>query len=520
MIAVIGLIAVTGVITLTITSATVSAVGYTSLSRAGVQSEAAADAGVQAMLAALADDACPADGLLEIDLGEVDASLTGTAAAAPFFSAQLFQRADAAASWVPGCPDGTTGQIRVQSTGFANDAGVTQSASGQDSAAVEAVYDWEPGEVTAEASGAAVFSFGTPGLSNSLELLSFEGNQANVLVRNGNILCSNSVFVEGDIVAANGNIQLDNTCTAGGNVWASGTVTLQGNKTIGGNVIAVGGGQSTFDPNVRVDGGIWVGGTINTWGQRCSSGATGWDAAGNACALARSSGADPVLYNQSGLPAPVVPEWVDVAYVPQTWRDAGWNVVTYTGNCTIDNRTKSDAPVVAFSSYTTPTVIDVRHCSNFVISSSAGLNISLKTDLAFITPTNVNLENFTLTPSGVGNRQVRFITPDSVADQQPTTTGCGRFDINNRNDIVAPVAVLIYTPCRIQNSNQLSWRGQNYGGTVTFSNNSQLVYVPIGVPGYDLNGLESGGGGGGGGGEGTPGTVGSLLEYRDIAVPS
>jgi hypothetical protein len=521
MIAVVGLLAVTSMITMTVTGATVQALSYTSLTRAGVQSNAAAEAGVDAMLAELFADDCPESGELTVTQGAVDPSLTGAAAEAPFFVATVAQRVSTGAAWTPGCPTGATTQIRIQSTGFAADTGVAESASAGDVSAVQAVYVWTPGINSAAVTGAAVLSYGVPGLSNSLELLSFNGNQANVIVAEGNILCSNSVYVEGDIVAANGNIQLDNTCRAGGNVWASGTVGLQGNKTIGGDVISAGAGTNRIDPQVRINGGVYVRGVIDTWGQRCTSGATGWDDAGDACALGRSSGANPIFWNRTDVVAPTRPTWVDVNYVAADWQARGWTVRTWTGPCTIDNQTRNHAQVTALSTYTTPQVIDMRGCSSVVFSSSANLNITMRTDLTFITPRNVNLENFTVSSFGNLDRGLRFISPDTVADGRPTTTGCGRFDINNRNDMVAPVAIIVYTPCTVQNSNQLNWRGQYYAGRVTFSNNSELTYVPIGIPGFDLgNGAGGPSGEGAVGGTPTGGTPGELVEYIDIDPPA
>ena len=516
MIAVIGLIAVTSIITLTISTATVQAVGYTSLTRAGVQSQAAAEAGAEAMRAALETDACPADGDLDATYGDVDATITGAAAAQPFYAVELEQRAGATASWTPGCPTGSSTHVRIQSTGFALTEGVAESSSALDSAAVEVVYDWLPGAPSAMASGAAVFSYGTPGLSNNLELVQLNGNSANVFVREGNIICSNSVTIEGDIVAANGNITLDNTCSAMGDVWASGTVTFNNNQAVGGDVIGAGTGLSRFSPNSTIGGGVYVGGAIESWGQRCSTGATGWDSAGNACALARSSGADPVLYNQPGLPLPVVPDWVDVDFVPSDWTDEGWNVVTYSGPCNIDKNGSQTAAVQAFSQYTTPTVIDVRGCTGGFTIWYSTYELELKTDLTFITPKTVNIGQFEVSSDDVNSqRRLRFITPDTVPDAQPTTSGCGQFDVNNTNTIAEPVAVLVYTPCAIRNSNQLTWRGHYYGGTVNFSNNSELTFVPIGIPGYNFDG-----GVPPSGGPSTPnsGGLGELVEYRDIAV--
>ena len=521
MIAVIGLLAVTSMITLTVTGATVQALGYTSLSGAGVQSNAAVESGVDAMLAALFADACPVTGQLTATQGSVNPALAGAAATAPFYVATVSQRISTSAAWTPGCAVGATTQIRIQSAGFASNEGVADSASGRDASAVQAVYTWRPGVNSAAVTGAAVFSYGTPGLANSLELLSFHGNSANVIVRTGNIVCSNSVYVQGDIIAANGNISLDNTCSAGGKVWASGTVSLQGNKTIGGDVIAAGTGLTRIDPSTDIGGGVYARGEIDSWGQRCSTGATGWDAAGDACSVARNTGANPVFYFRTDVVAPAQPAWVDIDFVAADWVGRGWTVRTYTGPCNIDNNTRNNAQVLAFSTYTTSTVVDMRGCSSVIFSSSANLNITMRTDLTFIVPRNVNLENFSaVSPTSV-DRALRFITPDTVANGVPTATGCGRFDINNRNDLEAPIAVIVYTPCAVFNSNQLTWRGQYYAGSVTFANNSQLTYVPIGIPGFDLgNGAGGPGGAGAVGGTPTAGTPGDLISYADIDVPA
>lgn len=521
MIAVIGLIAVTSMITLTVTGATVQALSFTSLTRAGVQSTAAAESGVDAMLAALTNDACPLDGELSATQGSVNPALTGAAAVAPFYTATIAHRISTAAAWTAGCPGDASTQVRIQSTGFASDEGVSASASAQDALAVQAIYEWRPGANSAAVTGAAVFSYGTPGLSNSLELLSFNGNSANVIVAEGNILCSNSVYVEGDIVAANGNIQLDNTCSAGGNVWASGTVGLQGNKTIGGDVIAAGTGITRIDPSTSIGGGIYARGEIDSWGQRCTTGATGWDAAGDACSVARTTGADPVFYNRLDVAAPTRPAWVDVNFVSADWVSRGWTVNTYTGPCLIDNKTSSHAQVLALSNYTTPTVIDARACSSFTISTSAKLTVAMRTDLTFILPKTVNIEDFTAVSNNSLDRALRFITPDTVADNLPTLTGCGRIDINNQNELEATIAVMVYSPCPVFNSNKLTWRGQYYASSVSFSNNSELTYVPIGIPGFDLgNGAGGPGGAGAVGGTPTSGTPGALVEYTDIDPPA
>jgi len=188
----------------------------------------------------------------------------------------------------------------------------------------------------------------------------------------------------------------------------------------------------------------------------------------------------------------------------------------------IDNKTVANTSVSAFSTYTKPTVIDARACSTFVISSSSKLTITMRTDLTFILPKTVGVEDFTAVSNGSFDRALRFITPDTVADGVPTLTGYGKFDINNQNEREAPIAVMVYSPCPISNSNKLTWRGQYYGSQVSFSNNSELTYVPIGVPGFDLgNGSGGPGGAGAVGGTPTPGTPGALLpihRYRRASL--
>lgn len=524
MIAVIGLLAVTSIITLTVTTATIQAVGYTSLSRAGIQANAAAEAGVDAMRAELIADRCPTGGALTATQGSVDPALSGPQAAAPFFTATVGYRISTEAAWTPGCPNDLATQIRIQSTGFATDAGVTASASAQDASAVEAVYTWRAGATSEAITGAAVFSYGSPGLANNLDLLSFDGNQANIIVRQGNITCTNTVNVAGDIVAAGGNITLNNSCSAGGRVWASGTVTLNsGTKVIGADVIAAGAGTSTIsNTGVTIKGGVYTRGPL-TSGNTCSAGTDRRVTTSDPCAevLTRAK-AQEAYYNRADVAAPAVPPWVDVAFSASEWTSRNWTVVTYTGPCRITNKNTTDTQIAAWSTYTSPTVIDMRGCSSVEVESNAGLSLTMRTDLTFIMPTTVTLGQFAVTTSGSLDRALRFITPDTVdADDAPTLTGCGVFSNQNTSTIAAPVAVMIYTPCPIVNTQQLKWRGQFYGSSVSFSQNSTVTYVPIGIPGADLgNGAGGPGGGGAVGGETTPGSPGDLVSYTDIDAPA
>jgi uncharacterized RmlC-like cupin family protein len=52
------------------------------------------------------------------------------------------------------------------------------------------------------------------------------------------------------------------------------------------------------------------------------------------------------------------------------------------------------------------------------------------------------------------------------------------------------LAAIVYTPGQVRISNQSQWRGQLYSNSMTVSSGDGLVYVPVGVPGVNLDGGE------------------------------
>jgi hypothetical protein len=66
---------------------------------------------------------------------------------------------------------------------------------------------------------------------------------------------------------------------------------------------------------------------------------------------------------------------------------------------------------------------------------------------------------------------------------------------------------MLYTPCNISVNNGSLWRGQLYSQTISVSANDAVTYVPVGIPGKDLDGGVASPGAGG---------IGALVSLRNL----
>ncbi|WP_165063393.1 hypothetical protein [Marisediminicola senii] len=499
MVAVLGVMVVGLLITSLILSSTVSALGTTTSTRAGVQSQAAAEAGIAVATVALK--------------GAASACTTPmTSSTAPAYTVSVSRTSSSSAGsgavWVPGCPLSGTTFIKITSKGFASAKGVGGNTRGDDSV-VEAIYANNSVPAGIPASGSAIYTFNA-GTLNTAKILSDGTRTASLSVRNGDVSCTETSEIQGDVRAQFGSVAIGGNCAVAGSVAAGGEVSIFGR--IGANVSSASTQTSTITPDARIGGGVTLAGPLNAWSPRCSSPST-WDNAGNACAAKQSSGATSVTTNMTGSSrpvAPVVPGWVDFNFVASDWTSRGYTVVTWPDNrdyCNIDNRTKSLSHVTAIPGYTTPTVIDARACNSLTFSNSAALTLQLGADVAFVAKA-FNIENFTAKSTTSAPRELRFIVPDTTANGTNTCSG-GDVDINSGVRIESSVSALIYTPCEISNST-VNWRGQFFAGKVSFNSNSGLTYAPLGLPGVDLGGAATGGTA-----PGTP-SLGDLQSIRDV----
>jgi hypothetical protein len=411
----------------------VSGLGFTSATRADVQSQAAADAGVAAARAGLNT------------VGNCAAQPTAgkyVSTVEPIYTASL--QFNAGAGWQNGCPTAATTQMRIVSKGTAVARGVSGRSTG-DTSLVEAVVNWITPGVDPSGVGMYLYKGGLFEANSSLDLS--ESTGAGLMIKNGDLTCDKNGSVINGSVLVHGNLTFGGTCTVKGDAWVTGLATL-GSGRIDGKLAA--GSVNPTDPSSQVGGGY----TPIT--------------------------ASTVL--------PTVPNWTEVGYNTGDWRDstgALYEIKTLSGTgCTL-----SGNPTLGGTIPGKPLIINALGCTGG-IGAANNVNVKLSSDVVIFSNmfTAGNAGSYTSTSTTV--RRLWFITPDYNPDDHAPTCGPGQgnFEVNNTLTISAPVQAFLYTPCAFDAKNTFTWNGQLYAGQPSnVKNNSGFTFVPIGVAGVDFD---------------------------------
>ncbi len=241
LVAVVGLMSVGILLTSLILGSIVSGIGFTSSTRAGVQSQAAAEAGIAAATAGLKGGTCSAtSGVYE-----------SAANATPKYVARIYS-ADSSGNWTQSCPISGTTSIKIVADGTAAALAVA-SQKGNDKSKVEARFENSSVPSTVLELGPAVYAYSSQGYSGSGTLVDPDGSGAAVMVKTGNVVCDGGAAAAADLVVNNGDLQINNGCVINGDVWVSGKVTVSGGTTVGGNIVA---------SNVLISNGPNIGGSV------------------------------------------------------------------------------------------------------------------------------------------------------------------------------------------------------------------------------------------------------------------
>lgn len=431
--AVLGVMAVTAIIGMTITAATINALGVTSSTKASVQALAAAEAGVDVAVSALrTTNGCSTN---------ADGSLTFTPVAGVLIKEILIVPDNMPTGETGACPDADTTSVRITSTGTATSSGVAGANSG-DTSTVEVTYSYDDIVVQVPLAGVAVYAYKVDGVLKKFVLSSADNSVAtSVMIKTGDVECTNGASIGGDLVLGEGSATLD-MCDVAGSVHVSDDASIN-KSTIGGDVRARGVATIT---NSTVGGAI-------------------------------SSG--------PAVPAPVVPGWVDIDFDPAQWVAQGYNVVDWAGSCAID---KNNVAWTNLKNYTQPTVVNfLTKCPTTAVTTSNSMDtVTLNTNLVFFA------HEFTFDKlyfATTATRTLSFIVPDGTPDGTPTCAPpsglSGEIWLTNEADFGDTVSAMIYTPCRVY-SDRNGFRGQIYGGEIEFGQQAQLTFVPVGVAGVDL----------------------------------
>jgi hypothetical protein len=454
-IAVIGIAAAMMIVGVTVASMSVHALAFSSSTRAGIQSKAAAESGINVAV---------------VDLRKGNCSASYSQASTPVYTSRVsYSTAVSGDVWVANtCPayaDPSVKRVKIVSTGSAKSTGVAGDRSG-DSSFVEAVYPFTPAVLPGvKPSGAALYFYGGVAFSNNANLIVSAGGPPAIQVKTGDVSCANNTVIQGDVVVQQGNLSIS-SCTIQGNAWVSGTATL---GSITGNLTS---GNATRPSGVA---GTW---TMN-----------------------------------GSMPA--VPKWVSVGYVPTDWIDSSGNpyaVISIGSDCALSPAMMNAVAATG----TTPVIINGLGCAAGVTASST---VTLSNNVVVFAPMfNLsNSNNVTFKSSSSSQqRQLWFITPD-VTHTDPPTCGSaqGDFTIKNSFTIDPTVSAMLYTPCQFVAKNSFTWSGQIYanGSSNAFKNNTSFAYQGLGLPGVDLGqGTTTPGGS-----AGSPATLKSITSLRDVS---
>ena len=505
LLAVIGLMAVAGVATLAIAGSTMNSIGVSSATRASVQAQSAAEAGID-------------DALLKLTTNTCAAAAWGVTNPVSAVSVS-YSTSATNDTWVAACPIASALRVKILSTGAAADTGVGGNATG-DRATVEAIYAYKPATAATPAAGGstALYSYKIGSFSGSTIFDSTITDLPMIQVKHGDATCGETSIagtgiLNFDVVVEDGGLNLDGSCQVRGDVWSSAQANLIGSSQVWGNLMAPSidaTGSAKFHKNLYTSGlmtlreSAWVLGSVSAGTLNMSGSAkvdqNAWSAgstfmgptASTIAGTLTTQSFDPsssgfavgatvlVPTGSVGAPvaptAPVVPEWVDIDYDANDW--PGYDRVTISGACNF-------ATVAALATASSkPTLVDAFGCDGGVfLKGSLGMN--LPNDLVIFADSFQIGGSAQVSAAAGSDRKLWLITPDNTPDNKPTCTASPTL-VNEHSNITESfivqntVSALLYTPCNLSMGFSAQWHGQFYGGSVSTTGSSQLHYSDVG----------------------------------------
>ncbi|MEI6220313.1 MAG: hypothetical protein WCP71_03285 [Actinomycetes bacterium] len=492
-----GVLGVTTVMALTVTTASLHALGFSTSTRAGVEAEAAAEAGVDFAAANLSNSICQANySSNTAPIYSVDIS----------YSALQTSPGDTDNSWVAGCPsDLSAKRLKLVSTGWASNVGVAKNSS-QDVRKVEAIYPYTPSPPSYSIipSGPATYSYAqTDPTINNMVLTQGGSTKPSIVYRSGSATCTSASEITGDVILGGGGLTVTSGCTINGDLFTSGVVSVQSGEIMGNvNAAGVQGGISvTLATPAVVDGSVYAAGPVSISG-RIGGNVVSGPVSGDSTFSNKSSVGGSVVsagtvsapagvikgttsINRTGIltPAiPVAPPWVDFAYDPAGWitsTGSRYAVVTMTG-CSSSNL---NTALNTAQSSNVPIIVDTRICGP--VTDFSHHDMILTSDVVILA-NGFNFQTNNIQAPSAPDKRLWIIIPDGVADSAPTCGVGSSATLGQHVEIGPHVNTLIYSPCAISNGgDHLS--GQMYASSVNTSSEFVLIYLPIGLPSVNLS---------------------------------
>lgn len=494
---VMGVMGVMVVIAATTTTVSVHAVGITTSTRASVEAEAAAEAGIDYAASQLATLVCQS---------------TYASSTAPIFSVVVsysnLQTSPGTTdtSWVSGCPTSTSAQrLKLVATGSASTMGVAGNKSGN-TRKVEAIYPYTPSPPsnTIVPSGAAMYSYAqTDPTINNLVITQAGTVRPTIVYLTGSATCTSGSQITGDVILGGGGLTVTSGCTINGDLSTAGVVSIQSGEVTGNvNASSVQSGTSvSLSPSAIVDGNVFAAGPVSVAGKiggnvvagpvtgvsTFSNNSSVGGSVVSAGTVSAAAGAvkGSITQNQNGIVTPAVPfapPWVDYAYSPSDWVAPNGTPYSVLSMTTCSASALSTA-LATLAGSAVPMILDTRICGP--VTNFAGYNLTLTSD-SVILANGFDFRSNNIQSPSAPDKRLWIIIPDTVADGKPTCPTGSSATIGNNVQVGPHVAAMIYSPCPISNSDGV-WTGQMYSSSIGTSAELVLNYVPIGLPTVNLS---------------------------------
>lgn len=200
LVVVIGVMAVGLILTTLAMNSVVHGLGFTTATRAGVQSQGGAEAGLAVARVGLYPDATTH--LNNCATQPTAATYVSPSGSVPIYVATVDQY-DATGWHSLACPTASTTQVRITSIGTAQSRGVAGQTAGYTSR-VEAVLKWLTPSTVPSGVGMYLYGGGVVEANSSLDLS--ESASTGLMVKNGDLNCNKNNTVINGSVLVNGNL--------------------------------------------------------------------------------------------------------------------------------------------------------------------------------------------------------------------------------------------------------------------------------------------------------------------------
>lgn len=305
--------------------------------------------------------------------------------------------------------------------------------------------------------GAAVLVNSSANFQNSFDIFGNVSYDGDIYVLNGDFSLANSAHVRGNVFVPNGQASMINSGLIEGDVWSSGNIGMANSATINGNAISSTGNISMVN-NSLIARNATAAGTITVTNPATISG---------------------TRYPNTPSPPPPSQTFPQITYVQQDWIDAGYtNFQTFTGGAAC-----TQARNYITGAWSGNTVVRITGANPCNLSFQNQTNVTVNGNLAIITDWGVTMQNQSNWDAATTTKDVFFISTWPANGCPADQNSNKNITTSNNTSMNTFVRAYFYTPCTATMSNLSNWYGQVIANTANITNNFNMTFRPMVVPG-------------------------------------